>query len=143
MKRVLALLLLAAACRTPVVAKPKEAETEKDVYVAQECNIRDYPSVGDVPDGAKNLGVVRVAKVKGQSDDDTIQALREAICAKGGDGVEKGGDVVGRAPGDMISRSVAFYAHPTLGRTKMAEVVLVRRLNDAIPSACNCKCRVI
>lgn len=85
MKRALALLLLLAACRTPVVAKPKEAEVEKDVYVQQECNIRDYPSVGDVPDGAKNLGVVRVAKVKGQSDDDTIQALREAICAKGGD----------------------------------------------------------
>ena len=74
-----------AACRTPVTAKPKEVETEKDVYVTKECNITDYASVGDVPDGSKNLGVVRVAKVKGQSDEDTVLALREAICAKGGD----------------------------------------------------------
>jgi hypothetical protein len=78
-------VLVLAACRTPVAAKPKEAETEKDVYVTKECNITDYPSVGDVPDGSKNLGVVRVAKVKGQSDEETVQALRDAICAKGGD----------------------------------------------------------
>lgn len=85
MKRAIALVLALAACRTPVTAKPKEVEADKDVYVTRECNITDFVSVGDVPDGAKNLGVVRVAKVKGQSDDETIQALRDAICAKGGD----------------------------------------------------------
>lgn len=85
MRHLAVLALLLVACRTPVTAKPKQVEAEKDVYVTKECNITDYSSVGDVPDGSKNLGVVRVAKVKGQSDEETILALREAICAKGGD----------------------------------------------------------
>ena len=81
----LALLLALPACRTPVTAKPKTVETEKDVYVTQECNVRDYPGLTDVPEGATNLGVVRVSKVKGASDEEMYLLLREEICKAGGD----------------------------------------------------------
>lgn len=81
----LALLLALTGCRTPVTAKPKTVETEKDVYVDKECNVHDYPSTTDVPEGATNLGVVRVSKVKGSSDEEMYLLLREAICKQGGD----------------------------------------------------------
>ncbi len=81
----LALLVLGAGCRTPVSAKPKVIEADKDVYVDKECNVHDYPSTTDVPEGAKNLGVVRVGKVKGSGDEEMYLLLREEICKAGGD----------------------------------------------------------
>ena len=81
----LAVLVALAGCRTPVTAHAKTAEVDKDVYVTKECNVRDYPQLTDVPEGATNLGVVRVEKVKGSSDDEMYLLLREAICKQGGD----------------------------------------------------------
>jgi hypothetical protein len=78
-------LALASGCRTPVTAKAKTAEAEKDVYVDKECNVHDFPSITDVPEGATNLGTVRVAKVQGSSDEEMYLLLREAICKAGGD----------------------------------------------------------
>ncbi len=81
----LAAVLALAGCRTPVTAKAKTADTQADVYVTQECNVRDYAALTDVPEGARNLGLIRVAKVKGSSDDEMVLLLREEICKAGGD----------------------------------------------------------
>ncbi len=77
--------LVTAGCRTPVTAKAKGSEQEKDVYVTKECDVRDFEAATDVPEGATNLGQVRVAKVKGTSDEETYVLLREEVCKLGGD----------------------------------------------------------
>jgi hypothetical protein len=83
---VLAALAL-SACRTAVAAVTKTEEGEKTYYVDKECTVRDYAAATDVPDGAKNLGLVRVPKEA--TDEETYLKLREAICAKGGDGLSQ------------------------------------------------------
>ena len=85
MRLALLALLLLAGCRTAVSAKPKPVEVEKDVYVKKECDVRDYPSTTDIPEGAKNLGLVHVAKVPDTSDDEMFVLLREEVCKTGGD----------------------------------------------------------
>ncbi len=85
MRTAMVVALVLAGCRTPVTAKAKTTEADSDVYVTKECNVRDYPASTDVPEGAKNLGAVRVAKVKGSSDDDMAVLLREEVCKLGGD----------------------------------------------------------
>ena len=88
MKRaVLILLPLLAGCRTEVAAVTKTEETEKVYYVDKECSVHDYPGATDVPEGAKNLGMVRVSKQA--TDEETYLKLREAICAKGGDALSQ------------------------------------------------------
>ncbi len=80
----LALVVFVVGCRTPVSVRARAAETEKDVYVDKDCSVHDYPSITDVPDGATNLGLVRVLKVKGSSDDAMFLLLREEVCKAGG-----------------------------------------------------------
>ncbi len=72
-------------CRTPVIAHAKTTAADKDVYVTKECNVRDFPSLTDLPEGSINLGTVRVAKVQGASDEEMYLLLREEICKQGGD----------------------------------------------------------
>jgi hypothetical protein len=81
----LALVISAAGCRTTVTAKPKTVEPEKDVYVTKECDVHDYVNLTDVPEGATNLGIVKVTKTKGATEEEVYQQLREAVCKAGGD----------------------------------------------------------
>jgi|GEM_PF-1097586 len=88
--RLFALLLLASfgsACRTPVTAKAKTADAQQDVYVKKECDVRVFEALTDLPEGATNLGQVRVAKVKGTTDEEMYVLLLEEVCKLGGDGV--------------------------------------------------------
>lgn len=83
----LAALVLLAGCRTEVSAVARPVEGEKVYYVDKECSVHDYPAASDVPDGAKNLGLVRVPKEA--TDEETYLKLREAICAAGGDALSQ------------------------------------------------------
>ncbi len=89
MKQLLPLLgvVLLAGCRTTVIAQTRPEEGEKTYYVDKECSVHDYAAATDVPEGAKNLGMVRVPKQA--TDQETYLKLREAICAKGGDGLSQ------------------------------------------------------
>jgi hypothetical protein len=85
-KHLVALALLAAACRTEIAPIKKEAPHV--VYVGdKECSVRDFPGASDLPDGSKNLGWVQVKKAG--SDDDTFVKLREKICEMGGDALSQ------------------------------------------------------
>ena len=87
MKYALLPLALLAGCRTDVAAVTKPDEVEKVYYVDKECSVHDFPAASDVPDGSKNLGLVRVPKEA--TDEETYLKLREAICAKGGDALSQ------------------------------------------------------
>ncbi len=79
-------LLAAGACRTQI--QPVVKTTEEAVYVPdQGCDVRDYGSATDVPDGATNLGWVTV-KTAGDQDE-TFKKLREKICQMGGDALSQ------------------------------------------------------
>lgn len=84
--RVLALLLslgVVTGCRTeiaPVIKKPDPGPKVR--LVDQGCEATDYPAGTDVPAGAKNIGWVKVDR--GENDDATFAALREAVCKAGG-----------------------------------------------------------
>lgn len=75
-------LLALAGCRTEIRPLVKEAPAKVERYVAGECRVRDYPSAPDVPEGAENIGWVKVP-IAG-SDEETFENLRQAVCAKGG-----------------------------------------------------------
>jgi hypothetical protein len=79
--------VLLVGCRTTVTPVVRPAEGEKTYYVDKECSVHDYPTASDVPEGAKNLGVVRVSKAA--TDEETYLKLREAICEKGGDALSQ------------------------------------------------------
>ena len=80
-------LTLLAGCRTEVLAVTKPEEGEKIYYVDKECSVHDFAGATDLPEGAKNLGTVRVPKQA--TDEETYLKLREAICAKGGDALSQ------------------------------------------------------
>ena len=85
MRLTLLALLVLTGCRTNLTAKPKTAVVEKDVYVTKECNVRDFDLLTDLPEGATNLGMVRVAKDAAASDDELKDLLRQEVCKAGGD----------------------------------------------------------
>ncbi len=83
-------LCLSACALTRTEVQPKAADPIDDTPRAAvsepqpgECNVQDFPSYSDVPEGAKNLGSVSVERQA--SDEDTYLALRKAVCEKGGD----------------------------------------------------------
>ena len=76
-------LFAVAGCRTSVQAHPVRPPTDIFNPPEGECHVHDYPESTDVPEGAKGLGRVQVERAA--SDEETYLALRQAICAKGGD----------------------------------------------------------
>ena len=77
-----------AACATPVTVIETKHEDQPPPMqqpdsTPGQCDVQDFPDYGDVPEGAKNLGDVSVPKAA--TDEDTYAALRQAVCAKGGD----------------------------------------------------------
>jgi len=86
MKR-LALLavVVVVGCRTTVAVEHQPPPP--NIFVSKDtgCEVHDYPSATDVPEGSTSLGVVQVPRE--QVDEDTYVKLREAICAKGGNGL--------------------------------------------------------
>ncbi|MBI3186174.1 MAG: hypothetical protein HYZ28_28895 [Myxococcales bacterium] len=77
----LAFVLLLAGCRTQI--EPVRRTDPKLVYVGdRSCNVFDYPTASDVPDGAKNLGWVEAKFAN--NDEETFIALRKKVCEMGG-----------------------------------------------------------
>lgn len=86
MKALVTLVVLAVAligCRTEVA--PAVRTTKPATYKPPpgECEVHDFPMATDVPAGAQNLGWVSVPHGD-QPDEVTFEALRKAVCAKGG-----------------------------------------------------------
>lgn len=81
------LLVLGGACRTTISVEHKPPRP--GVFKAPEtgCSVNDFPAATDVPEGSINLGWVQVPKE--QTDEETYVKLREAICAKGGNGLSQ------------------------------------------------------
>jgi hypothetical protein len=77
-------------CRTEVIPTARQ-ERSSIVTVfranSQGCDVLDYPSATDVPQGAAPLGWVQVQRQP--TDDETYVALRQAICAKGGNALSQ------------------------------------------------------
>lgn len=79
--------LFAAGCASqiaPVVpdgAPGASSEAPRE----ERCDVQDFPTAAEVPDGAKSLGWVQVRR-KGD-DEATFLSLRQAVCARGGDGI--------------------------------------------------------
>jgi hypothetical protein len=72
-------------CRTEVRPVVKSAPPVRARMVETgECVVHDYPSAVDVPAGSVNIGWVIVPRKEQESDDDTFERLRQAVCAKGG-----------------------------------------------------------
>lgn len=70
-------------CRTGIQAHPVRNASDIFNPPEGECRVHDYSEASDVPEGAKNLGKVEVERQA--SDEETYLALRQVICAKGGD----------------------------------------------------------
>jgi hypothetical protein len=82
----LALLALAAGCRTTIA--PLTKQEPKVVYVGdRSCTVYDFVAATDVPEGAKSLGWVSVKKA--ETDEETFVKLREKICEMGGDALSQ------------------------------------------------------
>jgi len=75
-------LLALAGCRTEIRPLVKEAPPKVERFTPGECRVRDYPSAPDVPEGAENIGWIKVPIAA--SDEETFENLRKAVCAKGG-----------------------------------------------------------
>jgi hypothetical protein len=74
--------LVLAACRTQIKPLVREEPVKVERLDPGECRVHDYPSATDVPEGAENIGWVKVPREK--TDEETFEKLREAVCAKGG-----------------------------------------------------------
>jgi hypothetical protein len=79
-------LLGFTACRTTV--PPTRKEKVEPAYVGEQgCNVYDFATASEVPEGAKNLGWVSVPMA--ENDDATFIKLREKICEMGGDALSQ------------------------------------------------------
>lgn len=87
MKQLVLLSLLACACRTTISAD--HSPPPPGIFKAPDgqCQVHDYPGATDVPEGSTNLGPVSVPREA--TDEETYVKLREAICAKGGNGLSQ------------------------------------------------------
>jgi hypothetical protein len=101
------LVLALVGCRSEVVAQVRrDAPVEMKGAVREGCEVHDFVSATDVPDGAKNLGWVQV---KSEAEDEaTYLKLRLAICAVGGDGLSSLAWV--KEPGDVQPTSLRANA---------------------------------
>jgi hypothetical protein len=92
-------LLALAGCRTEIRPLVPETSPKVQRFEPGECRVQEYPSAPDVPEGAKNIGWVTVPMAA--SDEETIENLRKAICAKGGNAFSQAH--WNRAPGASIA----------------------------------------
>ncbi len=82
----LGLAFLSTGCRTTLSAVKRPPPVQ--VYIGEKsCSVYDFASATDVPEGAKNLGWVTVARAA--DDDQTFLKLREKICELGGDALSQ------------------------------------------------------
>jgi hypothetical protein len=75
-------VLALSACRSEIRPLVKQEAVKVDRFAPGECRVRDYPSAPDVPEGAENVGWVKVPRAA--TDDETFENLRQAVCKKGG-----------------------------------------------------------
>ena len=87
MTRLLFAAMLVSACTTTIAAEHKPPPP--NIFMAPDlgCSVHDYAAATDVPEGATNLGWVQVPREA--TDEETYVKLREAICAKGGNGLSQ------------------------------------------------------
>ncbi|MCA3013509.1 MAG: hypothetical protein INH41_14090 [Myxococcaceae bacterium] len=96
----LAVAFCLAACRTEIAPLVMQAPSGPKVRLVDEgCEAADYPSGADVPQGAKNIGWVKVERR--ETDDATFSALREAVCRAGGNAFSQMRWI--RAPGASVA----------------------------------------
>ncbi|MGV3624580.1 MAG: hypothetical protein ACO1OB_27420 [Archangium sp.] len=88
MKKLVLLSLFVVGCRTEIQPVVKGAAVTRRVKQADgECHVIDYPMATDLPSGAKSIGWVKVERK--ESDEKTFEALRQEVCAKGGDAMSQ------------------------------------------------------
>lgn len=91
MNRALSVIALSSSillsCRTVLTPTPAVSEAPVVPRDRTECDVRDYPSATDIPNGAKNIGWVQVPRA--ETDEQTYINLRKAICDKGGDALSQ------------------------------------------------------
>lgn len=79
-----------SACTPRTLIAPLDETPPSQRYVAPSgCNVRDFASATDLPEGAKNLGWVSLEQQDGQSEDDAMIALRQKICELGGNALSQ------------------------------------------------------
>jgi hypothetical protein len=97
------ILILAAGCARSDI-RPLPERTEQQVYVPPGgCNVRDFPSATDVPQGSQNLGWVTVDQQ--ETDEATYLLLRQKICELGGDALSQAAWV--KSPSEELARLTA------------------------------------
>lgn len=101
MKKLLVVLLLASACRTEIKPLVRQEPLKKKVRntATGECAVNDYPTATDLPSGSQNIGWVTVKRLA--TDDETFEALRKEVCARGGDAMSQMHWI--RAPGASVA----------------------------------------
>lgn len=89
MKRLVLLALVLSACRTEIKPLVREEPVKRKVRnsASGECSVHDYPTATDLPAGSQNIGWVTVKRQA--TDDETFEALRKEVCAKGGDAMSQ------------------------------------------------------
>ncbi|MFT3707687.1 MAG: hypothetical protein QM817_08470 [Archangium sp.] len=88
MKYLALLSLLFVACRTEIKPLVKEEPVKRKVRnTVNDCSVHDYPAATDLPAGSQNIGWVTVKRLA--TDDETFEALRKEVCAKGGDAMSQ------------------------------------------------------
>lgn len=77
------IVLAVVGCRTEIVPFVQKGPAKPRVrLVDQGCEATDYPAGTDVPEGAQNIGWIKVDRQ--DTDEATFVALREAVCKAGG-----------------------------------------------------------
>lgn len=88
MKRLMLLALLFTACRTEIKPLIRDETVKKKVRnTVNDCSVHDYPTATDLPTGSQNIGWITVKRMA--TDDETFEALRKEVCAKGGDAMSQ------------------------------------------------------
>jgi hypothetical protein len=83
-------LVSSVACRTEIAPSVREDQAPiVTTFRAKTggCDVLDYSTATDVPQGSASLGWVQVKRLP--SDEDTYVALRQAVCDRGGNGLSQ------------------------------------------------------
>jgi hypothetical protein len=88
-----ALLALCGGCARTFIPPASAQKAQSAAQVRNTCNVRDFDSATDLPQGARSLGPVSVQQA--ESDEATYVALRQKICELGGDALSQAAWVKG------------------------------------------------